>query len=62
MKIEKAPEPLEVSLELIAASWGVCIQMMTEICQSPRWIWNVSGMGSKHCGSNLQGEGRHREL
>ena len=33
MKIEKAPGPSEVSLELIAASGGVWIQVMAEICQ-----------------------------
>ena len=38
----KAPEPSEVSLELITACGGVGIQVMAEICQSPRWIWNAS--------------------
>ena len=33
MKTEKAPGPSEVSLELIAATGGVGIQVMTEICQ-----------------------------
>ena len=33
MKIGKAPGPSEESLELIAASGGVGIQMMAEICQ-----------------------------
>ena len=33
MKIAKAPGPSEVSLELIAASGGVGIQVMAEICQ-----------------------------
>ena len=42
MKTEKAPGPSEVSLELIFASGGVGIQVMTDICQSPRWIWNAS--------------------
>ena len=37
----KALGSSEVSLELIAAS-GVGIQVMAEICQSPRWIWNAS--------------------
>ena len=32
MKMEKAPGPLEVSLELISASGGVGIQVMAEIC------------------------------
>ena len=32
----------EVSLELIAASRGVRIKVLAEICQSPRWIWNAS--------------------
>ena len=33
MKTGKAPVPTEVSLELIAASRGVGIQVMAEICQ-----------------------------
>ena len=33
MKIEKAPRPSEASLEFIAASWGVGIPVMAEICQ-----------------------------
>ena len=33
MKTRKAPGPSEVSLELIAASRGVGIQVMAEICQ-----------------------------
>ena len=33
MKTGKNPEPSEVSLELIAASGGVGIQVMAEICQ-----------------------------
>ena len=33
MKTGKAPGPSEVSLELIAASGGVGIQVMAEICQ-----------------------------
>ena len=32
MKTGKAPGPLEVSLELIAASVGVGIQVLAEIC------------------------------
>ena len=42
MKSRKAPGPSEVSLELIAASGGVGIEIMAELCQSPRWIWNAS--------------------
>ena len=47
IKTGKASEPSEVSLELIAASWGVGIQMMAMICQSPRWFampveWDLS--------------------
>ena len=42
VKTGKAPGPSEVSLELIGASGGVGIQVMAEICQSPKWIWNVS--------------------
>ena len=38
----KAPGPSEVSLEVIDASGGVGIQVMAEICQSPKWIWNAS--------------------
>ena len=33
MKTRKAPGPSEVSLELIAASGGVGIEVMAEICQ-----------------------------
>ena len=33
MKTGKAPGPSEVSLELIAASGGVGIRVMAEICQ-----------------------------
>ena len=36
MKTINAPGPSETSLMLIAASGGVGIQVMTEICQSPR--------------------------
>ena len=56
LKTGKAPGPLEVSLELIAASGGVGIKVMAEICQSPGWIWNGSCMNSKYSGSNLHGE------
>ena len=42
MKTGKAPGPSQVSLEFIAASGGVGIKVMAEICQSPRWIWNAS--------------------
>ena len=38
----KVPGRSEVSLELIAANRGVGIQVMVEICKSPRWIWNAS--------------------
>ena len=57
MKTGKVPGPSEVSLELIAVSRGVGIQVMADICQSPRWIWNASYMGSKYSDSNFQGEG-----
>ena len=57
MKTGKDPGPSQVSLDSIAASVRVGIQLMYEICQSPRWIWNASQMGSKYSGSNLQGEG-----
>ena len=57
MKTGKAPGPSEVSLELIAASGGVGIQAMAEICQCLRCIWNVSLMGYRYSGSNLQVEG-----
>ena len=33
IKTGKAPGPSEVSLELIAASWLLGIQVMAEICQ-----------------------------
>ena len=39
---EKDPGPSQVSLELIAASQEVGIQVMAEICQSPMWICNAS--------------------
>ena len=42
MKTVKAPTPSEVSLDLIAVSREVGIQVMAEIRQSPRWIWNAS--------------------
>ena len=41
LKTSKDPEHSEVSLELIVASGEVWIQVMTEICLSPRWILNV---------------------
>ena len=41
MTIGNAPGPSEVSLELIAASGDVGIQMMVEMLESPRWIWNA---------------------
>ena len=37
IKIGKVPGPSELSLELIAASWGVGIQVKAEKFQSPRW-------------------------
>ena len=33
-----------------------------EICQCPRWIWNVSLMGSMNSGVNLNGEGWYQEV
>ena len=42
MKTGKDPEPSEVSQELIAASGGEGIQVMDEMCQSPRLAWNAS--------------------
>ena len=42
MKSGKAPGPSEESLELTAASRREGIQVMAEICQSPRFIWNAS--------------------
>ena len=41
MKTGKASGPSEVSIEFTATSGGVGIQVMAEICQSPRWIWNA---------------------
>ena len=41
-KTGKDPGPSEVSLQLIAACMGVGIHVMAKICQSHRWIWNVS--------------------
>ena len=40
MKTGNARGPSQVSLELIAASGGVRIQVMAEICLG--WIWNAS--------------------
>ena len=60
MKTGKDLGPSEVSLELIAASGGVVIQVMVEICQK-----GLDGLGMpaewalsiyKYNGSNLQGE------
>ena len=42
MKTGKATEPSEESLELIAASGGVGIQVMPELFQTSRCIWNAS--------------------
>ena len=52
MKIGKAPS--EVSVELIAASGGVGIKVMAEICQK---VIDGFEVGSKNSGYNLQGEG-----
>ena len=41
MKTGNVNGPSEVSLELIAASRGVEIQVMAETYQSPRWNWNA---------------------
>ena len=38
----KSPGPSKISLELIAASRGVGIQVIAEICQRTRCIWNAS--------------------
>ena len=42
MKTGKSPGPSEVSQYFIAASGGMGIQVMTELCQSPIWTWNAS--------------------
>ena len=42
MKTGKHPGLSEVSLELIAVSRRLGIQVMAEIYQSPRWILNSS--------------------
>ena len=42
MKTGKAAGPSEVSLEMIAASRRVEIQVQTEICHSPIWFCNAS--------------------
>ena len=42
MKTRNTPGLSEVPQEMIAVSGGVGIQMMAEICQSPRRIWNAS--------------------
>ena len=41
MKTREGPGHSEYSLESIAVSGGVGIQVMAEICQSPRWILNA---------------------
>ena len=51
MKTVKKPVPSEVSLELIAASGGRKV-----MAERRRLMWNASGMGLKHSGSNQQGE------
>ena len=38
----KFPGPSDVSLELIAVTREVRIQVMAEICQCSGWIWNAS--------------------
>ena len=38
MKTGKAPGPTVVSLELIAASMAIGLEVMAEILQSPRWL------------------------
>ena len=58
----KAPVPSDVSLELIAGSVEVQIQVMFELCQrvpdgfgmSAEWVLVY---GSKHSGSSFQAEG-----
>ena len=62
LKTGRTPGHSEVSLELIAVSGAVGIQVMVEICQRPRVNWNASRMGSQYSGSNLQGEGCNQEL
>ena len=42
IKTRNVPGPSDVSLELIAASGGVGIQVMAEICQSHRIEWALS--------------------
>ena len=42
MKTGKAPGHPIVSLELIADTGGVGIQVMAEMSESPRCIWNAS--------------------
>ena len=41
-EIRKSFWPFRRILLLIAANWGVGIQVIAEICQSPRRIWNAS--------------------
>ena len=41
-KSGKAHGTSDVSLKLIAAGGEVGIQVIAEICQCHRWIWNVS--------------------
>ena len=42
LRLKKLPGPSDVSLELIAASRDVGIQVMAEKCQSPKWIRKAS--------------------
>ena len=42
MKTGNAPGSSEALLEMIAVSGGIGIQVMAEMSESPRWIWNAS--------------------
>ena len=53
----KVPGPSDVSLELIAASGGVGIQVMTEICQKVLDGFEMLVELTKYSGSYCQGEG-----
>ena len=57
VKTGNASGASEVSLELIAASVGVGIYVLSEICQRARCIWHASRIDSKYSYSNLQLEG-----
>ena len=59
MKAGKAPGPSEVSVEMIAASGEIGIDVMVELCQN---VLGGRGMPDQCCGTNFQGERGCKEL